>query len=52
MIGTRTFEEARASGQATATAYEASAAAPGKAHLFRRWALHELRTDTGIFPME
>jgi hypothetical protein len=52
MIGSRTFDEARASGEATATTYEASAATSGSALLFRRWALPELRMNKGIFPME
>lgn len=51
MIGSRSFEEARASGEATAAAYEALAATT-KRTVFRRWALRELRSDKGIYPME
>jgi hypothetical protein len=52
MIGARTFDEACASGESTATTYETGAAALGKALWFRRWALPALRTEKGIFPME
>jgi hypothetical protein len=52
MIGSSTFEEARASGESMAELYEESADAAGDALLFRRWALGQLRADKRIFPME
>jgi hypothetical protein len=52
MVESHTFEEAHASGERTATTYEARAAAARELLLFRRWAICDLRRDKGIFPME
>jgi hypothetical protein len=52
MIGSRSFEEACASGQDTATRYQKRAAASGEALSFRQWVLQDLRVGKGIFPME
>lgn len=50
VISTRPFEEASTVGDQRARAYaEVATAVP---HLFRRWALHDLRSTHGILPME
>ena len=51
----RWFEEARDSGEGTATMYEGSGSGSGSEAgpaLFRRWAVRALRSEKGIFPME
>lgn len=50
MIGTNSFEEARAIGRQKASFWEQRAAA--KPDLFRRWSLRELRTVYGVTPLE
>ena len=50
LVGTKSFEDASSVGTARASAFSAVAAtAP---HLFRRWALHDLRRTHGVLPME
>ncbi|GIK75363.1 MAG: hypothetical protein BroJett021_43510 [Chloroflexota bacterium] len=52
MIGSNEFEDARKIGQQKATFWEKQAAAPNKAHVFRRWSLRDLRTIYRITPLE
>jgi len=50
LLGKSTFEEASAVGDQRAAAY--MAVATDKPHLFRRWAMHDLRARHGVLPME
>jgi hypothetical protein len=52
MIATHTFEEAVASGEATARRYQELAQKTGQPLYFRRHALRELRGGRGITPLE
>jgi hypothetical protein len=52
LIGDKSFEEARAMGEAHAARYQALAKATNNPGAFVLWPLRQLRSDRSIFPME
>ena len=51
VIGSKPFEEAMSVGAARAKAFQ-EVVTPEAPHLFRRWALHDLRSQHDVLPME